>query len=83
MVRHYDADHNGSIDYQEWLRTIDDYVASKLTTQEIQAIAAAREWVAMAIKFASTSSGQTESHTRSHPAVSAGGRRSGTDQNLT
>lgn len=44
MVKHYDADNNSSIDYQEWLRAVDDYVASKLTTQEIQAIAAARDW---------------------------------------
>ena len=44
MVKRYDADHNGSIDYQEWLRAVDDYVAAKVTTQEIQAIAAARDW---------------------------------------
>ena len=54
MVKHYDADHNGSIDYQEWLRAVDDYVAPELTTQEIQAMAAAREWVVAAIKFAKT-----------------------------
>ena len=42
MVKRYDTNRNGSIDYQEWLRAIDDYVAAKLTTQEILAIAAAR-----------------------------------------
>ena len=42
MVKRYDTNRNGSIDYPEWLRAIDDYVAAKLTTQEILAIAAAR-----------------------------------------
>ena len=41
-VQRYDANGNGVIDHQEWLVAVDDYANYKLTTPEIQAIAAAR-----------------------------------------
>ena len=42
IVRQYDADGSGVIEQVEWLVAVDDYAAQKLTTPEIQTIAAHR-----------------------------------------
>ena len=42
IVRQYDADGSGTIEQDEWLVAVDDYTNYRLTTPEIQAIAAHR-----------------------------------------
>ncbi len=42
IVRQYDADGSGVIEQDEWLVAVDDYTVQKLTTPQIQAIAAHR-----------------------------------------
>ena len=44
VVKRYDADRNGSIDYPEWQRAISDYTNGLLTTSELYAISAARSY---------------------------------------
>ena len=44
VVKRYDADRNGSIDYQEWQRAISDYANGLLTAGELYTISAARSY---------------------------------------
>ena len=44
VVKRYDTNRNGSIDYQEWQRAINDYTNGLLTTGELYAISVARSY---------------------------------------
>ena len=44
MVKRYDTDGDGSINYQEWQVAVNDYSNNDLTNDEIHAISAARSY---------------------------------------